>query len=100
MAAPYQMRLSPEAARFLEKLRDRQLFQRFAEVMEALRCNPRPAGCKKLAGRPDYRVRVGDYRIIYRVEDGILMISDHQDRPPAGSLPLVFFGAPDQHPGG
>ena len=75
MAVSYQLRLSSEAARFLEKLRDKQLFQRLAETMEALRCNPRPAGCKKLAGRPDYRVRVGDYRIIYRIEDGILMIS-------------------------
>ena len=36
--------------------------------------NPRPAGCKKLKGRPGYRIRVGDYRIIYEIEDNILRV--------------------------
>ena len=31
--------------------------------------NPRPAGCKKLKGRSGYRIRVGDYRVIYEIED-------------------------------
>ena len=36
--------------------------------------NPRPAGCKKLKGRNGYRIRVGDYRIIYEIEDFILRV--------------------------
>jgi len=31
--------------------------------------NPRPTGSVKLAGREDYRIRVGDYRIVYAVDD-------------------------------
>ncbi|MGZ8558597.1 MAG: type II toxin-antitoxin system RelE family toxin [Chitinophagaceae bacterium] len=37
--------------------------------------NPRPAGCKRLKGYPNlWRARVGDYRIIYAIEDIILLI--------------------------
>jgi mRNA interferase RelE/StbE len=39
-----------------------------------LEANPRPAGCKKLKGRSGYRIRVGDYRIIYEIEDNILRV--------------------------
>ena len=34
-----------------------------------LETNPRPQGCKKLSGRQEYRVRVGDYRVLYVVND-------------------------------
>jgi mRNA interferase RelE/StbE len=64
---PYQLRYSPEAERFLDKLRDRDLVRHLYQALDKLRQNPYPSGCKKMAGRPDYRVRVGDYRIIYRV---------------------------------
>jgi mRNA interferase RelE/StbE len=36
--------------------------------------NPRPAGCKKLVNRPGYRIRVGNYRVIYSIEDKQLLI--------------------------
>ena len=36
--------------------------------------NPRPAGCKKLKGRSGYRIRVGDYRVIYEIEERILRV--------------------------
>ena len=36
--------------------------------------NPRPQGYKKLKGRNAYRIRVGDYRIIYEIFDKILLI--------------------------
>ena len=35
----------------------------------SLEDNPRPKGCKKLSGRQEYRVRVGDYRIVYAIDD-------------------------------
>jgi mRNA interferase RelE/StbE len=38
--------------------------------MQALSTAPRPPGCEKLSGRPDrYRVRQGDYRVVYSVDD-------------------------------
>jgi mRNA interferase RelE/StbE len=36
--------------------------------------NPRPSGCKKLRGRDGYRIRVADYRIIYEILDGVLLV--------------------------
>lgn len=36
--------------------------------------NPRPADCKKLKGRPGFRIRVADYRVIYEIEDNILKV--------------------------
>jgi mRNA interferase RelE/StbE len=39
-----------------------------------LETNPRPQGCKKLSGRKEYRVRVGDYRVLYVVDDAATSI--------------------------
>jgi len=36
--------------------------------------NPRPDGCKKLKGRPGFRIRHGNYRIIYEIHDYILVV--------------------------
>lgn len=36
--------------------------------------DPRPAGCKKLAGRSAWRIRIGAYRIIYEVHDDQLLV--------------------------
>jgi mRNA interferase RelE/StbE len=43
-------------------------------VLLQLSINPRPPGCKKLKGRKGYRIRSGDYRIIYEIEDYILKV--------------------------
>ncbi|HUT11342.1 MAG TPA: type II toxin-antitoxin system RelE/ParE family toxin [Thermoguttaceae bacterium] len=44
-------------------------YQRVKEAVEALEQDPRPTGCKKLAGRDGWRIRVGDFRIIYEIDD-------------------------------
>lgn len=36
--------------------------------------NPRPRGCKKLRGRNAFRIRVANYRIIYEIQDNILLV--------------------------
>jgi mRNA interferase RelE/StbE len=47
-----------------------QLFQRLIPHIRSLANNPRPSGCHKLAGsRSDWRIRIGDYRVIYEVDD-------------------------------
>lgn len=49
--------------------------RRIARKVDALATNPRPPGCRKLSG-PDgfYRIRIGDCRVIYRVEDRKLLV--------------------------
>jgi mRNA interferase RelE/StbE len=49
-------------------------FNRIVKEINALSNDPRPAGCKKLKGRTGYRIRIGDYRVIYNIEDKILTI--------------------------
>lgn len=44
-------------------------YERVRDAVAALAEDPRPSGCKKLVGREGWRVRVGDYRIIYEVDD-------------------------------
>ena len=71
----YAVALERAAARFLLRLRDAKLKKRLDDAIEALSDDPRPQGCRKLAGTSDrYRIRVGDYRIIYRVDDGKVVV--------------------------
>lgn len=42
---------------------------RMTEVIDDLSLNPRPPGAKKLSGVDGYRVRKGDYRILYTIDD-------------------------------
>lgn len=37
--------------------------------------DPRPPGCKKLKGRSGYRIREGNYRVIYEINDKILTVT-------------------------
>jgi len=48
--------------------------QRIMERIGALAENPRPAGCEKLSGQEKYRIRQGDYRIIYSIQDTQLTV--------------------------
>ena len=47
---------------------------RIAAAIDGLGGNPRPTGAVKLAGRDDFRIRVGDYRIVYAVDDGEALV--------------------------
>lgn len=70
----YTVELKPSAKRALGKL-DRQIQGRLAAVIDALAEDPHPPASTKLQGQEDlYRVRVGDYRIIYQVEDDVLVV--------------------------
>jgi mRNA interferase RelE/StbE len=44
-------------------------YARIRDSIAALASNPRPIGCKKLTGREGWRIRSGDYRIIYEIDD-------------------------------
>ncbi len=47
-----------------------QNYTRVKDLIIGLSANPRPSGCKKLTGREGWRVRSGDYRVIYEIDDG------------------------------
>ena len=66
----YEVSLETRANKQLERLADPELKRVFA-ALDALALAPRPAGVKKLKGKHSglYRVRVGDIRILYRVDD-------------------------------
>ena len=57
------------------RLLDKPLRRRIGEAISQLAQNPRPTGCKKLAGYDNlYRLRVGDWRISYAIEDDQLIV--------------------------
>ena len=65
---PYDVRLQPTAAREFRRLQG-SVRDRIQATIDGLESNPRPVGCVKLAGRDDYRVRVGDHRVVHAVDD-------------------------------
>lgn len=70
----YELRLTRSARKELERLPDASL-NRVARQLDLLTRDPRPRGCKKLRGARDlWRVRVGNYRVIYRVDDEARLI--------------------------
>jgi len=70
----YTVQLRPAAARALRKLAKVEQ-KRIGARIDTLAANPRPAGAKLLAGPEKlYRVRVGDYRIIYQIRDSVLLV--------------------------
>jgi mRNA interferase RelE/StbE len=65
----YSLQIKQSAQKELDAL-DKQLFARIDRKIIALAGDPRPAACKKLKGHKDYwRIRIGDYRVIYIVDD-------------------------------
>lgn len=71
--AQYEVELRPAAIRALRKIapEDRHRLQ---AAIGLLAEDPRPPSSRRLVGRPGYRVRVGTYRILYAVDDGVLLI--------------------------
>jgi mRNA interferase RelE/StbE len=70
----YSVLLSPSAERDLGAL-DKPVQRRVVARIEALAENPRPAGVAKLQGVANaWRIRVGDYRVLYTIEDGRLVV--------------------------
>jgi mRNA interferase RelE/StbE len=69
----YRIELRPAAVRALRNL-DPQIRRRVQGAIALLAQEPRPPGARALKGRAGLRVRVGDYRIIYTVEDDVLLV--------------------------
>ncbi len=54
---------------------DRKIIPVLKEEIAKLAYNPRPRGYKKLKGEDAYRIRVGDYRVIYEIEDKKVIVT-------------------------
>lgn len=80
----YTVLLSPAAERQLKAF-VQSIQKRIAKRLRTLRDNPRPQGVQKLAGEENlYRIREGDYRIIYTIRDKeliilVVKIGDHKE---------------------
>ena len=71
----YSVEVKPPARKELEELPN-DLLARVIRKIESLGNAPRPAGCKKLKGyRDQWRVRVGDWRVVYVIDDAAKLIS-------------------------
>jgi len=70
----YRVVLVREAQRVLDRLSARE-GARVLAAIEALASNPRPAGCIKLSNSEQWRIRVGDYRVIYEIAERALIVT-------------------------
>ncbi|MGF1646104.1 MAG: type II toxin-antitoxin system RelE/ParE family toxin [Kineosporiaceae bacterium] len=71
---PFRVRYDPRVAKDLRKL-DRTVARRIAAAVDELASQPRPAGVRRLTGATDlWRIRVGDYRVVYTVRDAELLV--------------------------
>jgi mRNA interferase RelE/StbE len=72
---PYKITLTKAAAKDLKALPKKTL-RSIDQIIVSLATEPRPAGSKKLKGMEDlYRIRKGDFRIIYKIEDDELIVT-------------------------
>ena len=72
--ARYSIRITRSAAKEIEvlPLKDRR---RIITKIKGLSRDPRPPGCEKLSGEEKYRLRQGDYRILYEIVDTELVVT-------------------------
>lgn len=70
----YRVTLAPAAARHLRKF-DPPIRRRIQATLELLADNPRPPAATQLAGGSgEWRVRTGNYRVVYEIEDDVLLV--------------------------
>ena len=70
----YAILILPSAQKQLNKLPN-AIATRIEDKLMELEQYPRPPGCKKLKGRDAWRIRIGDYRAIYEIHDGQLIVT-------------------------
>lgn len=70
----FEVLLERSAEKDLRRLSSR-VHDQVVDRIEALKKNPRPQGCRKLSGsESDWRIRVGEYRVIYEIADVIRIV--------------------------
>lgn len=72
--ASYRVEIKRSAAKELEAVGTKKDRQRIAEKILALASEPRPAGAEKLTDKEQYRVRHGNFWILYEIHDEALLV--------------------------
>ena len=72
--ASYSLRIKKSARKELESITSKADRRRIIRRIESLADDPRPPGTMKLSGLERYRVRQGRYRILYTIEDTVLIV--------------------------
>jgi mRNA interferase RelE/StbE len=77
----YEINILRHAQKALEKMPAPE-YERIKKIIYALAGTPRPPGCKRLKGREGWRIRMGNYRILYDIQDKehTILIIDIGDR--------------------
>ena len=71
---PYAVLYDPKALKEMAKL-DKTVARRMVRAVDELAFDPRPNSARPLTGHPDlWRVRVGDYRVVYTIKDAALIV--------------------------
>ena len=73
--ARYDVFIKPSALKELEAISSKKDRQRIVHAISSLGEDARPAGCQKLSGKDKYRIRSGQYRILYEIEDAALIVT-------------------------
>lgn len=71
---PYQIIIERTAQKEIQKINHTDQASIIQAILE-LANEPRPTGCKKLKGREAWRIRVDNYRVIYEIQDNILVVT-------------------------
>ncbi len=71
--AAYKIFLKKSVLKDLDKIPDKDL-KKIIKRIKSLANDPRPPGCEKLSGQERYRIRQGNYRIIYSIKDRKLVV--------------------------
>ena len=71
--ADYKIEIKKSAQKEIKQLPNKEL-KKVVDKISSLTNEPRPIGSKKLSGDEKYRIRVGNYRVLYSIEDQILVI--------------------------
>jgi mRNA interferase RelE/StbE len=79
----YELRILRHAQKELSQVPG-EVFKRVRDAIRELAENPRPPGCVKLTAREGWRIRVGNYRVIYEINDAerivtVLHVGDRRD---------------------
>jgi len=71
--ADYKIEIKRSAAKELEKIQKKDR-DKIIEKIQALSENPRPPLSQKLSGEEKYRIRQGDYRVLYQIYDEVITV--------------------------
>jgi mRNA interferase RelE/StbE len=72
--ANYDLRIKPSAVKELEALQTKDR-RRIVNKIQDLASEPRPPGSEKLSGRDRYRIRQGNFRILYEIQDSEVTVT-------------------------